>query len=145
MSQGVGVRVASLVVMLVCGWAFSAAAAELTVTVTGLRSDEGALRVGVFADPQEFPEGPPLSGQIALPSKGQVTVVFDGLPAGRYAVFAHHDENGNGRVDKGPSGMAQEGLGFSNGAAALVGAPPFGEAEFDLPEEGRHVLVAVEY
>ena len=47
------------------------------------------------------------------------------LPIGEYAVRAFHDENNNGKLDKGMFGQPIEGWGVSNDARGFMSAPPF--------------------
>jgi uncharacterized protein (DUF2141 family) len=115
------------------------------VAITALRSDDGSLRLAVFDNARDFPEGQEVQGQTARALRNGVTVVFDGLPPGRYAVAVHHDENDNGRMDSSFVGLPQEGYAFSNNAASFLGAPPFSEAVFELPEEGRHITIEMDY
>ena len=138
-------RLGCFVVVLLCVGALSAVAADLTVSVTGVRSSQGTLRVSLFDSVQEFPRGQEHTGQNIRAVTGEMTVLFDGLPAGLYAVAIHHDENDNGKMDTGLLGIPQEGYAFSNNAVVFLGAPPFGEAAFNLPGEGRHIIVEMEY
>jgi uncharacterized protein (DUF2141 family) len=128
--------------LLTAGCAF---AADLTVTVTELRSDNGSVRLAVFDNARDFPQGEDVTTHIARALRDGVTVLFEGLPAGRYAVAVHHDENDNGKMDTSFVGLPQEGYAFSNGAVAFLGAPPFADAVFELPEEGRHITIEMDY
>lgn len=124
--------------------AWAAVAADLTVTVTGLRSDEGMLRIAVFDNPGDFPRGEESAGEV-VKAAPEVTVVIDGLMPGRYAVAVHHDENGNGRMDSSLIGLPQEGYAFSNDVMVFLGPPPFSDASFELPDEGRHITIQMDY
>jgi uncharacterized protein (DUF2141 family) len=124
--------------------AWTAVAADLTITVTGLRSEAGMLRFAVFDNPADFPRGQEAAGEV-VPAEREVTVVIDGLDAGRYAVAVHHDENGNGRMDTSLIGLPQEGYAFSKDAIVFMGPPPFADASFDLPDEGRHITITMDY
>jgi len=124
--------------------AWAAVAADLTITVTGLRSDAGMVRVAVFDNASDFPRGEEVSGEV-VKAAPEVTVAIDGLKPGRYAVAVHHDENGNGRMDSSLIGLPQEGYAFSNDAMVFLGPPPFSEASFDLPEEGRQITIQMDY
>ena len=125
--------------------ATAALSADLTITVQGVRSNNGTLRLALFDSPREFPRGEKLVGHDIKALVGELTVVFEGLAAGRYALAVHHDENDNGEMDTGLLGIPQEGFAFSNDALVFLGAPPFADAVFELPDEGRHIVIQMDY
>jgi len=97
----------------------------LTLTVEGVRSDEGQLRAQLLAR-----KGPDAAaetvGYAVEPARtGQVILTFRNLPAGDYAVQLFHDENDNGRVEMNLAGIPTEGFGFSNVTQVQGGIPPF--------------------
>ncbi len=53
---------------------------------------------------------------------------MDGIPPGRYAIQAYHDEDGNGRVRRGLFGIPAEVIGFSRHAPVRLGAHRFEDA-----------------
>lgn len=77
-----------------------------------------------------------------LPAGGGAATDFTGLAAGRYAVLAFHDVNGNGELDQNFMGIPREPLGFSNGYWGK-GAPVFAAAAVEVAE-GQAVPVEVE-
>ncbi len=116
----------------------ASAAADLTVTIGNLRSDQGQVLLCVFSaessDTSAFPDcvkGRPLRSAKAAIAGGKVVTVFKGLKDGVYAVAVIHDENGNGQLDTNFLGIPNEGIGISNNPR-LFGKPRFGEARFDL-------------
>jgi uncharacterized protein (DUF2141 family) len=77
-----------------------AQAARLIVTIEGTRDADGYLYVVLFAKPDGFPDGDYSVQHIKLKAAPKpLTVVFDDLAPGAYAVGAYHDENNNGRLD----------------------------------------------
>ncbi len=61
--------------------------------------------------------------------------VFINLPKGRYAVNVLHDENKNGKMDKGFF-LPTEGIGFSNyHSIGLTNKPNFEKASFELNKD----------
>lgn len=75
------------------------------------------------------------------------TVTFQNLPAGEYAVSAFHDENQNGRLDRGLMGRPEEGIAFSNMTAPTQGRPErptFDKAKFALNGQ-KIVALSVRY
>ena len=68
---------------------------------------------------------------------GKATYTFTNLPKGKYAVNILHDENKNGKIDKGFI-MPIEGIGFSNyQSIGLTNRPKFSKASFELNGNGK--------
>lgn len=104
--------------LLTCG---TAAAADLTVKLGGIKSADGKVYVQLFgaADAAAFPDGKPLQEQQIAADTAGVSATFSGLAAGDYAVGAFHDANGNGKLDANFMGMPTEDVGNS-GEKALA-------------------------
>lgn len=109
----------------------------LVVVVRGLRSDDGNLAGALFASASTFPrEGHEVASCGGSIRRGTAICRFSRVPAGRYAVAVMHDENANGRFDRGFLGIPQEGYGFSRDARGNMSAPSFESAAFDWSGEG---------
>ncbi len=125
--------------------ASAAMAADLNVTIQGVRNSTGVMRVGLFDNAVDFPNGQKFSSIDVPAVAGTMTVIFERIPAGRYAIAILHDENGNGRMDMGMFNIPQEGYGFSRDAPVFLSPPSFDEAAFDVPEEGTQTRMHVNY
>jgi uncharacterized protein (DUF2141 family) len=121
-----------------------AAAAELQVAVSGVRSDVGTVRVAICTE-STFPGGDcPYHG--AAPARaGRVTVRVSDVPPGIYAVAAFHDEAGTLRPQFTLFGYPKQGFGFSRDAPMHFGPPRFADAAFSLSEAGGVVDVPLHY
>ena len=100
-----------------------AAAGSLSISIKGVRSDQGKVYVGVHAANAavSFPDSRGVITGAVLPAKpGTHSAQFDDLPSGQYAVTAYHDENGNGKMDMNTLGVPKEGFGFSNDPTSLL-------------------------
>lgn len=117
-----------------------AQAARVTVTVDGIRSADGAIMVGLFDGPATFP-GKFLKGQSVAARTPSVTVIFENVEPGRYAMSAFHDLNGNGKLDTAAFGIPKEPFGFSRDASAVMGPPTFADAAFDIPAAGISIVI----
>lgn len=99
--------------------------------LAGLASAEGDVQVDVFAEANAnnfpYPEGGVLA-EIHQPASAAAVVLLGDLAPGRYALFAMHDANGNGDLDRNLIGIPTEDYGFSNGAKGVVGPPSFAAA-----------------
>ncbi len=88
------------------------------------------------------PDGFPRDRDARLQSKivdtidgDHVTVRFENLPFGEYAIVMVHDENRSGDMDRGFLGVPKEGFGFSNNFRPTFSAPSFEQAKFLLNEQ----------
>ncbi len=116
----------------VSGSAFAEGQA-MTVRLNGVEHDRGTVRVALFSDPKTFRKADQaFAAQEAQASAGTVTVVFDDVPAGQYAVMAYHDENGNGELDLRFGMIPIEGYGLSNNPK-VMGPPSFKDSQFKVP------------
>ena len=67
---------------------------RLTVSVGGVRNDNGTVRCGLYSSPDGFREpGREMRGAVAPIKNGQATCVFNAVPAGTYAVAVFHAEH----------------------------------------------------
>ena len=125
--------------------AASAAAADLEVTVSGMRSTEGLARVAVHkrVSGVAFPGGGVVAATWRPAGTGKIRFVFAGLPPGDYAVAAFHDADGDGKLAQNIVGMPTEGFGFSNGATGFMGPPGFDKAAVTVGARDGLVFVAV--
>src|SRR5438105_3581789 len=64
-----------------------ASAARIIVTIDGLKNAQGNVFIGLYASPAKFLQGNQTDAQRRVKaSTAPVTVMFDNLPAGTYAV-----------------------------------------------------------
>lgn len=123
-----------------------AAAAELKVEVTGLRSAKGKVRVALFRTPEDFPKEEGLFREAVVPAAGPAaTLVLADVPPGTYGLAAFHDENGDGEFDRGLFGIPREGYGFGNDAPVIFEAPPFEQAAVVVAEPESRTTLRMRY
>lgn len=120
-------------------------AAQLDLTVQGLRSAKGMLRICVTRSPDHFPDcpGDPAARKITV-SATQPHLHLADLAPGDYAVALFHDENGNGKLDK-RFGMPAEGIGFSRNPRMTFGPPKFAAARFAVSGQELTETVRMKY
>lgn len=111
---------------------------SLTVKVHDLRNSKGVIQFALYNKEGTIPDErytkyyKKLIGEI---SEGSTSVTFDNLPSGKYAVNILHDEDKNGKIDKGLI-LPKEGIGFSNyKSIGLSNRPKFSKASFDLTSD----------
>jgi uncharacterized protein (DUF2141 family) len=124
----------------------AAAAADLTVTVSGIRNASGSVSAGIYNGQSSFAKA---SEALVLfrikAAQGSVRFTAHDLPPGRYAVTAYHDENGNGSLDFDPTGAPAEGYGVSNDARNPSAPPEFAKAAFELRDQNQSVTINLGY
>ncbi len=124
-----------------------ALAAELRITIQGVRSDAGEILIGLYDNAVGFksaianaakrgllPDSSRLIGTAIRAKRGVVSTVFTQLPKGQYAIIVIHDENDNGRLDENSFGVPTEGYGFGNDARGLLSAPSFDAAAVTIAD-----------
>ena len=108
---------------------------SLTVNVAGLQNSKGIVQYALYNTEGSIPDVSYkktfriLTGTII---NGSSQVTFKNLPPGIYAVNILHDENNNGKIDKGFI-LPKEGIGFSNyQSIGLKNRPDFSKASFEI-------------
>lgn len=133
----------ALAAILIAG---PASAARIVVTIDGLHSAQGNVFVGLYASPAKFLHGNQCDAQRKVrASTGPITVVFDNLRPGTYAVGAFHDENANDHLDTNFVGLPIEGYALSNGVRAVMSKPTFQQAAFTVGDQGAQVALRIRY
>lgn len=134
-----------LATVLLGGLVPAAQAADLSVTVTGIRNGQGILRMAVFDNARDFPTGDDVQS-LDLPARaGTLGGHFRNLAPGTYALALLHDEDGNGGMSYNRIGWPKEGFGFSNDAKVILIPPKFAAAAFEVPAEGAAITLRVQY
>ena len=105
---------------------------SLTVVMHNVNNRTGKLYIGLGNNQTSFMGESIQRKSIDVPASGEITVVFDGLAPGRYAVRVFQDLNGNQKMDFSGQ-MPAEPFGLSN-VAMLMGPPDFDQSSFDLNE-----------
>lgn len=137
------IPLAALLAIIPC---YCAQAADLSVVVTGLRSDNGDVHIAVYDRAEAFPESEGMLSEVTVPIQDRrARYVFKNLPPAFYAVAVYHDENGNHDFDTGFLGIPLEGYAFSSGARVFLGPPSFDDAKFALPAEGAEAVIPITY
>jgi uncharacterized protein (DUF2141 family) len=122
-------------------------AADITVEILPLPSNEGMVVVSLFDRAEGFPSAVTYGQRVAASRQvaGQpLRIVFTDLPAGRYAIVAYQDEDGNGKLTTNLMGIPTEAMGFSNKAKASFGPPSFDSAAIKVGAQGTTVRLQLE-
>jgi len=111
---------------------------QLQLEFTGFTQEKGALMVAVFTQ-DNFNKAPSFAKKVAV--KGDsLTLEFNNVPEGEYAVMAFQDLNGNYKLDKAPNGHPKEPFGLSQNPM-LMGPPTWQALKFTLEESTEPVQI----
>lgn len=115
----------------------------LVLVVTGFESAQGHALVQLANSKEDY-EADDQGFRVArrTPTDREITLKFEELPYGEYAIKIFHDENDNEELDIGWAGP-EELYGFSNDARALMGPPGWDAAKFDLDQREKTVSIEV--
>ena len=75
--------------------------------------------------------------------KESVSVTFDNIPVGKYAVMLFQDTNGNENLDTNLLGIPSEPWGASLNGTRVFGAPKWADVKFDVPEDGAQITLSM--
>jgi uncharacterized protein (DUF2141 family) len=77
----------------------------------------------------------------AAPAKaGEVTISFENVAAGTFAVMVMHDANDNKQMDMEANGMPKENYGTS-GEMEAFGPPSFESSKFEVSDENQEIRI----
>lgn len=120
---------------------------SLTIVVENLRNSKGVLQVALYNKDGSIPDEQYKNYykiQTTNIESGNAEITIKNLPKGKYAINILHDENKNGKIDKGLI-LLKEGIGFSNySSIGLTNRPNFKKASFDLFQD-KEIKVKVIY
>lgn len=120
---------------------------SLTVTVNGLRNQKGQVCLSLFAQAQGFPTNPSLAvaSRCVSAESSPLTVTFNNLRSGTYAVAMIHDENRDGKMNTGFLGIPKEGFGFSRNPSVSFSAPSFEDTAISVTQPNTKTQIQVKY
>jgi uncharacterized protein (DUF2141 family) len=117
---------------------------KLNVVVIGIKEAKGNIRVGLFDKEENFLKKV-VKGKTVKVDQDKITVAFEGVPPGEYAVSVIHDANENGELDSNFMGIPQEGFGFGNNAMGTFGPPSFEKAKIAWVGKDTSIEIKLKY
>ena len=124
-SRALAFASAAIAVVLLCAATTAPRRTALTVVLEGFTESKGTIHIGVYDNEHAFDERSTIRGS-NLPAAARTRrITFSDLPRGTYAVAVYQDVNGNGYLDKYPTGYPSEPFGFSQNPLVVFGPPPF--------------------
>lgn len=122
-----------------------ASQAVLIVTFEQIEMPEGQILLSLYDNEAAHDaNGKPVRGAMAKVEGKTVSVRFEGLAPGRYAIKAFHDVDGDGKMKTNPFGMPLEPFAFSNNAKPQGGPALWQAASFDVPAGASETRIAIQ-
>lgn len=112
-------------------------AADVTIAVSELASDTGALVVQVYDSKDTWLSDNTVLSKRHTLSEGDAGKTIEipiELKPGRYALSVYHDENNNEKLDANFIGIPNEPVGLSNDHRPKFGPPNYNKAAIDIVE-----------
>ena len=107
---------------------------SITTNIKQLKSDNGTVYFALYRSEEDFMNRKYFQAKKSLADKNGVSVVFEGIPQGVYAISCYYDENDNGKMDFDQNGMPLEAYGSSNNVTHY-GPPRFSDAKFVVSDK----------
>lgn len=122
-----------LITVLFLGANIYAQTGKVDITVTGINVEKGGnVRVGVY-EVQGFPiVGEEIYGKDVEVNKGIISVLFEDVAIGIYAIAVFQDKDTDGKLDSNLFGAPTEPYGFSNNVYGRFGPPDFEDVSFKV-------------
>jgi uncharacterized protein (DUF2141 family) len=140
----------SLLIFALCSAPLSVKAenpvGRIEVCIDNIRNSNGIVGVALFSTKKGFPDKNSMATEgRSVPAGKRCEVVFENVPFGNYAVSVLHDENSNGKMDKGFLGIPKEGFGTSNNPEIKMGPPAFSDSSFNLESKELNLNISMKY
>lgn len=122
--------------------------AALSITARGFKGTKGQAIVALYSSKDSWLKTEKAVKVVKLKiEKDTLSLSMPDLAPGNYAVAVIHDENSNGKLDMHwlPIPGPDEGSGISNDAAATMGPPSYGDAQFKLGDGGGSISLKMRY
>ena len=116
--------------------------AQIKVVVNGVDVGVGILSVELYHDPDNFLNKKGRTRRIRVPAiEGQNIVCFNLPQRGTYVIAAHHDVDGNRKLNKRWNLMPKEPFGLSNNPEQHFGFPKFSDSAFTIDHSGVNITI----
>lgn len=116
---------------------------DLTVELTGLKSDAGSVVFAMWSGPENWlGDGAVREGSAPI-ENGVSHIRIESLPYGEYAISAFHDVNANQKLDTGFFRIPKEPIGTSNDAKVRFGPPRYDDARFVLDQPELTITIPI--
>lgn len=120
---------------------------QLIVEIDGLRNQKGQICLSLFASGRGFPgnAGQAVQNQCVAITAKPVSVTFENLQPGSYAVAVLHDINRDKKANRNLLGIPLEGFGFSGNPVIRTGPPSFNDAAVLVAGSSTNIQIQLNY
>lgn len=114
-----------------------------TVDISNIKSKTGNIMIGWYNSEASYNDknNPIFKKLVPVNNQKEIAIIFDNIPAGKYAISLFLDENGNKKMDTNFLGIPKEQYGFSNNIIPATRAANFGEAVFELKDKPAKISI----
>ncbi len=114
--------------------------------IQNIKASKGSIKVAIFETEEDFlVEGKALQDHSAATTNSdKLTIKFEALPFGTYAIAIYQDINDNNKLDTNLLGIPKEPYGFSNNAKSKWGPPDYQIAKFELNQKVLKINASVQ-
>jgi len=113
--------------------------ADIVVTIENVLTDGGQVYAALHTA-ETFMQSQSIDFVVVEGKKGSLSMSFEGVEPGTYAIMVMHDLNGNSQMDYDSNGMPVESYGMS-GNDRHMGPPNFESAKFEVSEEDLELKI----
>jgi len=113
--------------------------ATVTVIIENVLSDGGTI-IGGLHNSDTFMKGAGVANAMEPAIKGEVTLTFENVKPGTFAIMVMHDANDNKQMDMEANGMPKESYGTS-GEMNMFGPPNFETAKFEVTDADQEIRI----
>ena len=119
---------------------------NLEIVIENIKNSKGKIKTSLFNSKDGFPNKPENNYQEKdiQAEKGKVSLTYEQLPYGEYAVSLWHDEDNDNEFDMFLF-VPKEGWGASNNPKARMGPPKYEEARFSINQSSIMIKIRVNY
>lgn len=133
-----GLFIAALVIGFT-GIAQESEGVTIKVVIENVLSDGGTILGGLHTE-ETFMKGMGILNAMEPAVAGEVTLTFENVTPGTFAIMVMHDANDNKQMDMEANGMPKESYGTS-GEMNMYGPPSFEASKFEVADEDQEIRI----
>jgi len=133
------VGIIGLALISFTGFAQDKEGVTIKVTIENVLKDGGTILGGLHTA-ETFMRGPGVVNAMAPAKAGEVSLTFENITPGTFAIMVMHDANDNKQMDMEANGMPKESYGTS-GEMNMYGPPTFEGAKFEVADEDQEIRI----
>ena len=117
--------------------------AEILIHVSGIEYSSGEMKGFLFNDSNTFLKRTFRETTNKVEGHNTITLKFEDVPFGDYAINIYHDRNENGKLDTGLFQIPKEAFGFSNNVRGKMGPPSFEDTRIEVNKKTIEIKIKI--